>query len=61
MLWLRDEAPRPQNALAVIWYSSDYAAETILRWLEPRTNIALAERAVALYGARVSNAPMGLR
>ena len=61
LLWLRDEAPGPPEAPAVIWYDSDYAAGIVLRRLLPQANLALAERAVMLYGLVSGRRPVELR
>ena len=53
--------PGPPEAPAVIWYDSDYAAGIVLRPLLPQANLALAERAVMLYGLVSGKRPVELR
>ena len=45
----------------MIWYDSDYAAGIVLRRLLPQANLALAERAVMLYGLVSGRRPVELR
>ena len=61
LLWRRGEPPGPQDAPPAVWYDSAYAAGIQLRRLLPQTNGALAERAVALYGALFAVRPVELR
>ena len=44
----------------MIWYDSDYAAVIVLRRLLPQANLALAERAVMLYGLVSGRRPVEL-
>ncbi|CAE8596297.1 unnamed protein product, partial [Polarella glacialis] len=60
LLWLRDEAPGPKNASAVIYYDSEYAANIATRRHKAHKNLLLAETVQKLWAEVRKQRPVEL-